>query len=194
MYTNFNDFLNAISTICGVDFSDAPKATKDRARAAFAEYAVAIANGNSGAWGRAVEICSRLPRSVKKTVSTQNRADAYAKINGRRVAVEIKTNGGRVDKIKAKYIVYSVAINNKTGNKTIPARIMRTEDFLEMLRAYGALKTIAHNGVADGVGVQCNSRKLWRFLETFGAGTPWVCFDYYPDSEYNTDDFDGYNA
>jgi len=190
MYNTFAAFLAAIALVCGIDTTDAPKQTINRIKTAYLEYCVAVVNGNSGAWGRAVEICSRLPKSNKITVSTQNRADAYAKIDGRRVAVEIKTNGGRVDKIKAKYIVYSVAINNKTGNKTIPARIMRTEDFMEMLRTYGALKTIAHNGVVDGVGVQCNSRKLWHFLDTFGAGTPWTCLDYYPDSTYEDSDFD----
>lgn len=136
-----------------------------KADAAWALYTLALENGNPGAYGLAAEVLSRRPGSRKTTVSRQGKVDVYFNLAGKSTRAERKTTGGRIDRIQEPFIVYSLDVKNSTGDKTISARIMRTADFLNALREFGAIKKVSHKGIVDGLAVQPSNRKLWTWLE-----------------------------
>ena len=42
----------------------------------------------------------------------------------------------------------------------------KTETFINVLYELNAVKTIRHNGIVDGLGIQVSNRKLWKWLES----------------------------
>lgn len=137
---------------------------------AYNHYVNGLTNGNDGALGTLQEALKRRPRSNKWNGARGSQEgapqpDITAKIDGKLIAVESKTNGGRLDDIKAKYIVYSININNSTGTKYIAPRIMKTETFLSALASFNAVKVINKKGQFSGYGIQCSKRSLWAWLE-----------------------------
>lgn len=147
-------------------FTPTTKADTKKAEYAYNLYVKGFENGDSGAYGKAVEILSRRPNSHKTTVAKQGKKDATARIDGKLIAVEVKTNGGRVDGIKAKYVVYSLDVHNSTADKTITARIIPTDVFIKALYDFNAIKEVRHNSIVDGLAIQPSKRKLWAWLET----------------------------
>lgn len=141
-----------------------------RLEKAYRHYIEGVLSGNDGAWGTLQEALKRRPHSNKwngarSGQETAPQADITAKIDGRLVSVESKTNGGRLDDIKDKYIVYSLNINNSTGCVNIEPRIMKTETFLAALNDLNAIKVINKGGEFSGYGIQCSKRGLWKWLE-----------------------------
>lgn len=163
---NMPKFLTFNELLEKANFSIVSKYDEKKAQTAYNVYCLAYENNNSGAFGLAKEILTRREKSHKVNIARQGKTDATAKIDGRLVGVEVKTNGGRIDNIKEKYVVYSININNSTGKCDISHRIIKTDTFLTMLELLGATKTIRHNGIIDGIGIQVSKRALWAWLET----------------------------
>lgn len=144
-------------------------------------YIIDIENGNDGAFGRAHETLARRPRSNKLAVSGHNENDCYVMIDGKRVPCESKTNGGRIDDIKTRYIVYTLCVHNSQADMEIRPKIMRADAFVSALYEMNAVKEIRHRGIVDGHGIQVLSRKLWSYLDEQ--------LDYYSAWEYFEEDF-----
>ena len=135
-----------------------------------------------GRFGRAFEMACARPNSRKNRVSAQGRADVSVRYNGRYVAAECKTNGGRVDDLlngtnKAKFVIYQLSFTQKhkaTKNhdaweevRNVPAVIVPTELFLNMLRECNALKEVRHDGVVDGIAIQPSSKRMFERLTAY---------------------------
>ena len=164
---------------------------------------------DSGRYGRAFELsCARI-NSAKISVSKQGQKDISVKmeINGkiRYIPAECKTNGGRIDdllngKNKSPFIIYRLQFVQKhKATKTapeyeeirsIPAVIVPTELFLQMITECNALKAINHNGIQDGIGIQPSSKKMYErltaYIENYGDC---VLFD--RERTYADFDFEG---
>jgi hypothetical protein len=141
---------------------------------------------DDGRNGRAFELsCVRI-RSSKTEVSKQGQKDISVKmeIDGkiRYVPAECKTNGGRVDDLlsganKSAFVIYRLQFTQKhKATKTqperleyreIPAVIIPTALFLQVLTDCNALKAINHNGEQDGIGIQVSSKKLFDRLTAY---------------------------
>lgn len=154
-------------------FNFEPQNTKElnRFNKAYNHYVLQVKAGNSGALGTLAESMKRRVNSSKwhGSKATQEgtpQADFTAKIDGKLTACESKINGGRLDDIKDKYIVYTLNIHNSIADKSITPRIMKTETFMNALYRFNAVKQVRHNGVVDGIAIQPSNRKLWAFLET----------------------------
>lgn len=147
------------------DFS--PLTTKDIKRyfVALDMYIQGRSNGDDGIKGKVIEILSCVPKSNKKKVAKQGKADFTIRVNNKLVPCERKTNGGRIDNIKTKFIVYSIDIDNTTGKCYIPPKVLKTETFINILYELNAIKTVRHNGTVDGIAIQVSNRKLWKWLE-----------------------------
>ena len=141
---------------------------------------------DSGRMGRAFELsCARI-HSKKTCVSKQGQNDISIKIeiNGkiRYIPAECKTNGGRIDDLlngtnKSPFIIYRLQFvqKHKATKKaaeweevrSIPAIIVPTKLFLQMIVECNALKAINHNGVQDGIGIQPSSKKMYERLTAY---------------------------
>lgn len=125
------------------------------------------AENDSGFFGRIKELSSARTKSHKAHISAQGEKDCSVcfEINGKRkyFPVEIKTNGGRIEKIVAPFIVYSVSVHNKLSDKEIAPTLWKTADFLEMLIACKATKST--NGKNPETAIQVSNRKMWKALE-----------------------------
>lgn len=141
---------------------------------------------DSGRFGRAFELeCARV-YSRKTCVSKQGKADISIKIeiDGkiRYIPAECKTNGGRVDdllngKNKSAFVIYRLEFTQKhKATKTAPAReekrlvpaiIVPTALFLQMLTECNAIKEVAHNGIVDGLAIQPSSKKMFERLTAY---------------------------
>ena len=164
---------------------------------------------DSGRFGRAFELSCARTNSAKISVSKQGQKDISVKmeVNGkiRYIPAECKTNGGRIDdllngKNKSPFIVYRLQfIQKHKATKTapeweevraVPAVIVPTELFLQMIVECNALKAINHNGVQDGIGIQPSSKKMYErltaYIENYGDC---VLFD--NERTYADFDFEG---
>lgn len=164
----------------------AAKADKfERARATTIHNLLAN-TADDGRYGRAFEVSCARPLSHKTDVSAQNRADVSIKmkVNGKiqYVHAECKTNGGRVNDLLdgsngAKFVIYRLdtAQKHKATKKspewietrTVKPVVIPTDLFLQMLKECNALKTIAHGGVVDGIGIQVSSKKMYERLTAY---------------------------
>lgn len=144
-----------------------PLTTKDIKRyfVALDMYIQGKLNRDDGIQGKVTEILSCVPKSNKKKVAKQGKVDFTIRVNNKLVPCERKTNGGRIDNIKTKYIVYSIDINNSTGKCYIPPKVLKTETFINALTELNAIKTVSHNGTVDGLAIQVSNRKLWKWLD-----------------------------
>lgn len=145
-----------------------------------AEY---LANtADCGRFGRAFEMACARPNSRKTRVSAQGRADVSVRYNGRYVPAECKTNGGRVDDLlsgtnKSKFVIYQLTFiqKHKATKKhgaweevrKVPAVIIPTGLFLNMLRECNALKEVRHGGVVDGIAIQPSSKQMFERLTAY---------------------------
>ena len=146
---------------------------------------------DDGRNGRAFELSCARVNSRKTCVSKQGKTDISIKIeiNGkiRYIPAECKTNGGRVDdlldgKNKSAFVIYRLQFVQKhKASKTapawdeirsIPAVVMPTDLFLQMLTECNAIKAVAHNGVQDGLAIQPSSKKMFErltaYIENYG--------------------------
>lgn len=141
---------------------------------------------DDGREGRAFELsCVRI-NSRKTCVSKQGKVDVSVKmeINGKikYIPAECKTNGGRIDdllngKNKSTFVIYRLQFTQKhkatktaparEENRLVPAVIVPTDLFLQMLTECNAIKEVAHNGVVDGLAIQPSSKKMYERLTAY---------------------------
>ena len=142
-----------------------------------------LANADDcGRFGREFELACARPLSNKVEVRAQNRADVHILYNGKYVAAECKTNGGRVDDLlsgenKARFVIYRLNFTQKHKAskthgayeevRTIKPVIIPTKLFLNMLVECNALKEVRHNGVVDGIAIQPSSKKMYERLAAY---------------------------
>lgn len=164
--------LYSYEELCDI-FNFTPTCKNDvyRTQTAYAIYTVNVYNGNDGALGIAAESFKRRPNSRKYIVSrpTQegySQGDTRPLIDGKYTNVESKIGGGRIDKIKDKYIIYTLIIDNSTGRKILEPRLLKTETFISKLYELNAVKNINKNHTFDGIGIQVSKRQLWAWLES----------------------------
>lgn len=141
---------------------------------------------DDGRNGRAFELSCARVHSRKTCVSKQGKADISIKIeiNGkiRYIPAECKTNGGRIDdllngKNKSAFVIYRLQFTQKhkasksaparEEHRNIPAVIIPTALFLQMLTECNAIKEVAHNGVVDGLAIQPSSKKMYERLTAY---------------------------
>lgn len=156
---------------------------------------------DDGRWGKAFEILNVGSTSRKVDVAKQGKVDGYFNLDGKRHAVEYKTNGGRIGNLcklakpESAYIVYSMDFETRvTYRKDGTARptkhyvlapvVMRVSDFLKVLEHTKAYKTIGHREKNDyEVAVQGDSVKLYKVLSEYPI-------TFHPDTKYTTEDFE----
>lgn len=169
-----------------IGFYPATKADFLKLDVAYANYVREYNAGNDGAFGRVVEVLRRRPNSRKANVAKQNRNDITAKIDGKLVACECKTNGGRIKgaeyTMTGTYVVYSMNVHNSTCNADISARICRKSTFLEKLVEFNAIKEVRHNGVVDGLAIQPSNKRFRAWLETL--------IEYEREYEYSSEEIE----
>ena len=173
--------------LCDVfGFYPATKADFLRLDIAYANYVREYKAGNDGAFGRVAEPLTRRPNSRKANVAKQNRNDITAKIDGKLVACERKTNGGRIRgteyDMTGTYVVYSMNVHNSTCDADISARICRKSTFLEKLVEFNAIKEVRHNGVVDGLAIQPSNKRFRAWLETL--------IEYERECEYSSEEIE----
>ena len=176
-----------VENIIRAELENGTKAARARAEKMqrYAENA-----SDSGAFGRIVELASHTTKSRKNRVGKQGEKDTSIKfaVNGkvRYIAVEVKTNGGRIESLFApnapKFVIYSMSVSNSLATYNTTKKVFPTAVFLDMLETLGAIKST--NGKNPERAIQAVSKKLYN------AVNDWV-IEYDPDATYTTDDFDG---
>lgn len=164
---------------------------------------------DDGRNGRAFEIACSRKLSKKTTVAAQGRTDVFIKMikNGRTIYVpaECKTNGGRITDLligenHSDFVIYRLQVVQKhkatksapawEEERNLPALIIPTDLFLQVLEECKAIKEIAHNGVVDGLAIQCSSKKLYvrlkDYADNYGGS---VVFD--REAVYDFEEFEG---
>lgn len=157
---------------------------------------------NPGAYGRAFELACARPYSKKTTVSKQGKTDVCIKVifdgKARYLPAECKTNGGRVDDLlsgvnKSKFVIYKLSFTQKLKDRTderkIPAVVIPTDLFLNMLKECNALKEIRHNGIVDGIAIQPSSKKMYNRLKAYALNYTDMVFN--PTAEFESWQFEG---
>lgn len=157
-----------------------------------------------GKAGKIFEIECARKLSKKSGVAGVNEIDVHIKImndNGKITykAAECKTNGGRIDNLmdgtnRAPFVIYRldyVQKNRKsTEHRQIPAVVIPTELFTAMLAECNAIKTVAHNGIVDGLAIQVSSKRMYErltaYVDNYGEA---IIFD--NDRTYEEWDFEG---
>lgn len=155
-----------------------------------------------GCMGCVSEMLSATKSSVKATISNAGRADCFLRFRTASGAVipvsfERKTNGGRIQTIETdfskaehivgKFVVYSLDLcNSTTQNKRrfVPAVVIPRDLFISKLTEFGALKTVRHNGVIDGVAIQPSNKAWYEWLLDYP-----IVYD--RNAIYTEDDFEG---
>lgn len=156
---------------------------------------------DDGRWGKAFELLNVSAKARKSYVAKQGKADGYFYFDGKRHAVEYKTNGGRVgslyklNKPENAFIIYSMDFTTRqtykkdgtprdTKHYVVEPRILKVSDFLAILEHCNALKVIGHQGKGDDeVAIQGDSVKLAKCLDLYP-----IMFD--PELEYQPEDFE----
>ena len=163
---------------------------------------------NPGAMGRAFELSCARAGSRKTCVSKQGKVDVSVKVvvNGkaRYMPAECKTNGGRVDDLlngsnKSAFVIYQLTFVQKhkatkkaeawEETRSVPAVIVPTALFLQMLTECNAIKAIAHGGVQDGIAIQPSSKKMFERLTAYTENFPDMVFS--PETTYEDWMFEG---
>lgn len=156
---------------------------------------------DSGRWGKAFEVLNVSDTSRKVTVAAQGKIDGYFYLDGKRKAVEYKTNGGRIGNLynlrkpESAYIIYSMDFETRqtyrkdgtprpTKHYQVAPVILKVSDFLAILEHCNATKVIGHAGKGDDeVAVQGDSAKLAKCLADYP-----ITFD--PNYHYTSEDFE----
>ena len=163
---------------------------------------------NPGAMGRAFELSCARAGSRKTCVSKQGKTDVSVKVvvNGkaRYMPAECKTNGGRVDDLlngsnKSAFVIYRLTFvqKHKASKKaeaweeirSVPAVIVPTALFLQMLTECNAVKAVAHGGVQDGIAIQPSSKRMFERLTAYTENFPDMVFN--PETTYEDWMFEG---
>lgn len=155
-----------------------------------------------GCMGCVAEILTATTHSKKATISNTGRTDCYIKFRTASgavvpVAVERKTNGGRVKTLESefskaetmggKFVVYSMDICNATTSnlrRRVAAVVIPRKLFVSKLMEFGAVKAVNKHGELDGFAIQV-SKKAWY---------EWLCdwpIAYDRDAVYSDEDFEG---
>lgn len=161
-----------------------------------------LSNENdSGRWGKAFEMLNVSATARKVYVAAQGKTDGYFYYNDKRVAVEYKTNGGRIgnlyklSKPENAFIIYSMDFETRqtfrkdgtprpTKHYQVAPVILKVSDFLAILEHCNATKVIGHQGKGDDeVAIQGDSAKLAKCLAEYP-----ITFN--PDYHYTTEDFE----
>lgn len=170
MNKNMPKFLTFDELMEKANFKIETKFDNKKANFVYNEYCTRYNNNDSGCQGKAIEVLTRRQKSHKLDVArnTQDKIhyDCTAKIDNKLTPCERKSNGGRVDNISTKYVIYSIHIDNSTGKCDICQRIIKTSTFMAKLEELKAIKEVRHNGVVDGLAIQVSKRPLWAWLET----------------------------
>lgn len=163
---------------------------------------------NPGAMGRAFELSCARAGSRKTCVSKQGQVDVSVKVvvNGKvkYLPAECKVNGGRVETLlngsnKSAFVIYQLSFTQKhkatkkaeawEENRFVPAVIVPTALFLQMLTECNAIKAIAHGGVQDGIAIQPSSKRMYERLTTYIENFPDMVFS--PETTYEDWMFEG---
>ena len=163
---NMPKFLTLNELLEKANFTIETEFDNKKANYVYNEYCERYNNEDSGCQGKAMEVLTRRQKSHTLNFARQDKNDCTAKIDGKLIACERKTNGGRIDNIKSKYIVYSIHLDNSTGKCNICQRIIKTSTFMAKLEELKAIKEVRHNGIVDGLAIQVSKRQLWVWLET----------------------------
>lgn len=163
---------------------------------------------DSGRFGRAFELSCARAHSRKASVSKQGQTDVSVKIlrNGKAVYLpaECKTNGGRVDDLlngsnKSAFVIYRLTFVQKHKAsksadaweevRSVPATLIPTALFLQMLTECNAIKAVAHGGVQDGIAIQPSSKRMYERLTAYIENFPDMVFN--PEADYEDWMFEG---
>ena len=163
---------------------------------------------NPGAMGRAFELSCARAGSRKTCVSKQGQVDVSVKVivNGkaRYMPAECKVNGGRVETLlngsnKSAFVIYQLTFvqKHKATKKaeaweeirSVPAVIVPTALFLQMLIDCNAIKEIRHGGEVDGIGIQPSSKRMYERLTAYTENFPDMVFN--PEATYEDWMFEG---
>ena len=163
---------------------------------------------DSGRFGKAFELECVRALSRKTAVSKQGQVDVSVKVvvNGkaRYMPAECKVNGGRVDDLlngsnKSAFVIYRLTFVQKhkatkkadawEETRSVPAVIVPTALFLQMLTECNAIKAIAHGGVQDGIAIQPSSKRMYERLTAYIENFPDMVFS--PETTYEDWMFEG---
>jgi hypothetical protein len=163
---------------------------------------------NDGYKGIIFELSCTRAGSRKTCVSKQGQVDVSVKVmvNGkaRYIPAECKTNGGRVNDLldgsnKSRFVIYKLDFTQKHKAtkkadaweevRSIPAVIVPTALFLQMLTECNAIKAIAHGGVQDGIAIQPSSKRMYERLTAYIENFPDMVFS--PETTYEDWMFEG---
>ncbi len=181
-----------------IEGGNATKAEANR----YANATAILANPNdSGRYGKAFELLNVSAKARKAHVSAQGKVDGYFYLDGKRHAVEYKTNGGRIEalyrlrKPEEAFIVYSMDFETRqtfrkdgsprpTKHYEVEPIILKVSDFLKVLEYCNAVKVLEHKGKGDKErAVQGDSAKLAKVLAEYP-----ITYD--PDYNYTAEDFE----
>lgn len=141
-----------------------------------------------GRFGRIEELLSARSKSRKNAVGRYGENDNYIKVDGKYIACECKTNGGRIANLytpKApRFIIYTLdlTITHKDGTteRRQAKKVIETGLFLLFLSRYKLIKST--NGKNPEPAIQCSSKKLYTALLNYPI-------DYIKDYDYTETDF-----
>ena len=161
---------------------------------------------NSGLNGCIYEILTSKDTSRKNRVASQGKVDGYFTYNGKRIPIELKTNGGRIGSLyrkdgtpRAGFIVYNMCFDTRSKKKDkatgeivksskhceTESLVFRIEDFINLLEDCKAIKMLAHADKNDREpAIVGDSMKLYKRLLEY----PLV---YDPQAKYTEEDFEG---
>lgn len=142
---------------------------------------------NNGLYGDIFELLGRASDNKNVKVATQGKADGYKAMNGRRRAVEFKTQDGRIGFLyngsRVQFVVYQCFITEKHhGVKTeTPSQtvIMTKAQFKQAVKEYA---TVSNH--TDGEPFIRVNKKWYNFINNW-----YIPYD--RNETYTIDDFDG---
>lgn len=156
---------------------------------------------DSGRFGKAFEMLNVSDTARKSDVAPQGATDGYFYLDGKRVAVEYKSNGGRIESLyrlrkpESAYIIYTMDFETRvtyrkdgtprpTKHYEVEPIILKVSDFLAILEHCNAVKVLEHKGKGDRErAVQGDSAKLAKCLAEYP-----ITFD--PNYHYESSDFE----
>lgn len=140
---------------------------------------------DAGITGKVLEVTSRPSTSKLIIVQSSNKADAFMNIDGKRIRLEVKSNGGRLEDLYSirkpeKVIIrYTLLMRTPQGKpkkdgtcKPAETRfadvLMRLDEFLALLESVNAIKVIEHKDYVASDrerAIQADSKKLYMALQ-----------------------------
>lgn len=150
---------------------------------------------------KAFEVLNVSDSARKEDLAPQGATDGYFYYEDKRVAVEYKSNGGRIESLyrlrkpEHAFIVYTMDFETRqtfrkdgtprpTKHYVVEPIILKVSDFLKVLEHCNAVKVLEHKGKGDRErAVQGDSVKLAKVLAEYP-----VTFD--PNAKYTAADFE----